>query len=96
MTPDQQRQIAMLRGRVNSMRQGGRDDAMIRAGLIAEGWPAGAVIEAMMAAPHHQECPRCHHTGGLDEDGEGRLKCRFCAWRAADEMTRPGEVIHDT
>ena len=51
MTPEQQRQIAMLRGKVNSMRQGGQDDAIIRAGLIAEGWAAGAVKEAMQAAP---------------------------------------------
>lgn len=62
MTPSDQRQIALLRGRVNSMRQGGRDDAMIRAGLIAEGWPAGAVIEAMMAAPMSRPGSVIHDT----------------------------------
>lgn len=47
MTPEQQRQIAALRGKVARMREGGQPDDLIRAGLIAEGWPAGAVIEAM-------------------------------------------------
>ena len=47
MTPEQQTQVTQLRTRIKNMRAGGRTDAQIRAGLIAEGWPAGAVVEAI-------------------------------------------------
>lgn len=49
MTPTQQ-QIDTMRAvktRVEYMRAGGARDETIRAGLIAEGWPAAAVIKAL-------------------------------------------------
>lgn len=49
MTPSQQDTIRAVKTRVDYMRAGGARDEMIRAGLIAEGWPAAAVIEAMGA-----------------------------------------------
>lgn len=51
MTPNQQDQIIKVGLKVKLMRMGGQDDAVIRAGLIAEGWPAAAVIEAMECEP---------------------------------------------
>ena len=50
MTPEQSKQLADVRSLVERMRNGGQSDAIIRAGLIREGWPAAAVIEAMDAA----------------------------------------------
>lgn len=51
MTPPQKDQVIRVGLKVKSMRMGGQDDAVIRAGLIAEGWPAAAVIEAMEREP---------------------------------------------
>lgn len=47
MTPEQKRQVAEIKPLVERMRAGGADDRMIRAGLIAAGWAAGAVVKAM-------------------------------------------------
>lgn len=47
MTPEQSKQLADVRSLVERMRNGGQSDATIKAGLIAEGWPAAAVVEAM-------------------------------------------------
>lgn len=47
ITPEQAETIRTVKTRVEYMRAGGARDEMIRAGLIAEGWPAAAVIKAM-------------------------------------------------
>lgn len=47
ITPEQAETIRTVKTRVEYMRAGGARDAMIRAGLIAEGWPAAAVIKAL-------------------------------------------------
>lgn len=49
ITPEQAETIRAVKSRVQYMRAGGARDEMIRAGLIAEGWPAGAVIKALEA-----------------------------------------------
>ena len=46
MTPTQQRVICDLIGLITRQRQGGQNDAFIRAGLIAEGWAIAAVNAA--------------------------------------------------
>lgn len=62
MTPAQQSQITALRAKITRMREGGAQDATIRAGLIAEGWAAGAVIEAMQASPMTRPSNTLHDT----------------------------------
>lgn len=47
ITPEQAETIRTVKTRVEYMRAGGARDEMIRAGLIAEGWPAAAVIKAL-------------------------------------------------
>jgi hypothetical protein len=47
MTPEQIKTVETIRQRVRLMREGGASDGSIRAGLILEGWPAAAVLEAM-------------------------------------------------
>ena len=47
MTPEQIKTIEVIRQRVRLMREGEASDGSIRAGLIAEGWPAAAVMEGM-------------------------------------------------
>lgn len=41
--------VETLKARVKRARRSNMSDGIIRAGLIAEGWAAGAVIEAMEA-----------------------------------------------
>jgi hypothetical protein len=47
ITPEQAETLRIVKSRVEYMRAGGARDEMIRAGLIAEGWPAAAVIKAL-------------------------------------------------
>ncbi|HEV8034481.1 hypothetical protein [Yoonia sp.] len=49
ITPEQAETIRTVKTRVQYMRAGGARDEMIRAGLIAEGWPAAAVLAALEA-----------------------------------------------
>lgn len=62
MTPAQQSQITALRAKITRMREGGQPDDTIRAGLIAEGWAAGAVIEAMRDSPMTRPGNTTHDT----------------------------------
>lgn len=62
MTPDQQSQVTALRAKVSRMREGKQPDDIIRAGLIAEGWAAGAVIEAMRDDPMTRPGNTLHDT----------------------------------
>lgn len=41
--------VKTLIARIKRARRSNMSDGIIRAGLVAEGWPAGAVIEAMEA-----------------------------------------------
>ena len=54
MTPEQAKTLAAVQRRVDSARAGGRPDYETQATLIAEGWPARAVIMAIKGQAHGQ------------------------------------------
>ena len=51
MNEQQQETLKQVRRRVLLAREGGQADWITRATLIAEGWPAGAVLEALKEKP---------------------------------------------
>lgn len=52
---DHQKNLDMLRTRVKTMREGEQPDHVIYAGLLAEGWSAEEVQEAMYNDDGHME-----------------------------------------
>lgn len=47
MTPDQRRNVNLVKTLIRNMREGGRIDEQIKPWLLSQGWAAGAVKAAM-------------------------------------------------